>query len=53
MEIIETPIFTKRITSIIDDDDYRSLQSELVKNPEIGELTKEQLKTLVKHIKAV
>ena len=103
MEIIETPIFTKRITNIIDDDDYRSLQSELVKNPEvgkkipgakglrklrwaipgkgkhggirviyywyfskaiilmsfvykkseIGDLTKEQLKILVKHVKAV
>ncbi len=38
MEIIETPVFTKRITGLLDDFEYRSLQSVLVKNPAAGAL---------------
>jgi hypothetical protein len=36
MEIIETPVFTKRITNILSDAEYRSLQWALVINPEAG-----------------
>ncbi len=38
MEIIETPIFTKRIKDILSDDEYRQLQWALVINPEAGSL---------------
>ena len=38
MEFIETPIFTKRIREIITDEEYRSLQTALVKNPKVGAL---------------
>ncbi len=38
MEFIETPIFTKRIREVITDEEYRSLQTALVKNPEAGAL---------------
>lgn len=36
MEIIETPIFTKRIRSVLSDDEYSGLQWALVINPEAG-----------------
>ncbi len=36
MEIIETPIFTKRIKSVLSDNEYRKLQWVLVVNPEAG-----------------
>ena len=36
MEIIETPIFTKRITDVLSDDEYSELQWALVINPETG-----------------
>lgn len=38
MEIIETPIFTKRIKAVLSDDEYRRLQWALVVNPEAGQL---------------
>lgn len=38
VEIIETPIFTKRITGVLSDNEYRQLQWELVVKPESGEL---------------
>jgi len=38
VEIIETPIFTRRISGILSDDQYRQLQWELVVRPESGEL---------------
>ena len=38
MEIIETPIFTKRISDVLSDDEYRKLQWTLVVNPESGSL---------------
>ncbi len=38
MEIIETPIFTKKINEILSDDEYRRLQWELAVNPEAGPL---------------
>lgn len=36
MEIIETPIFTRRIKDVLSDKEYRSLQWTLVINPEAG-----------------
>ena len=38
MEFIETVVFTKRITEILTDEDYRFLQEKLVENPEAGRL---------------
>ena len=40
MEFIETPIFTKQILQLIDDNSYRELQNELVINPEAGKIIK-------------
>ncbi len=36
MEIIETPIFTKKIKNVLSDNEYRKLQWVLVVNPEAG-----------------
>jgi len=38
MKIIETTIFTKKLKTLIEDEEYRNLQNELIKNPEIGKL---------------
>jgi len=38
MVIVETPIFTKRVTTILSPEDYRLLQSELVLRPESGKI---------------
>jgi mRNA-degrading endonuclease RelE of RelBE toxin-antitoxin system len=36
MRFVETPIFTKIITRLLDDDEYRSLQMALMLRPEQG-----------------
>lgn len=36
MEIIEAPIFTKRILGILSDDEYKELQWALIANPLAG-----------------
>jgi len=36
MRFVETPIFTKVITVLLDDESYRSLQSALMRRPEQG-----------------
>ncbi len=36
MEIIETPIFTRKIKAVLSDDEYSKLQWALVINPEAG-----------------
>ncbi len=36
MRFVETPIFTKVITGVVGDDDYRSLQVALMLRPEQG-----------------
>ncbi|MBU1146799.1 MAG: type II toxin-antitoxin system RelE/ParE family toxin [Candidatus Omnitrophica bacterium] len=36
MEIIETPVFTKRITNLLTDEEYGELQWTLIINPEAG-----------------
>ena len=38
MVIIETPIFTRTIQSLMSEDDYRQLQSALVIRPDLGDL---------------
>lgn len=38
MKIIETSIFTKKIKSLLTDEDYRNLQNELILNPEKGKV---------------
>ena len=38
MVIIETPIFTKTIQSLMSEDDYSQLQSALVIRPDMGDL---------------
>ena len=36
MEFVETPTFTRRVTTLLDDETYRALQHELIQNPERG-----------------
>ncbi|MBN2396673.1 MAG: type II toxin-antitoxin system RelE/ParE family toxin [Candidatus Atribacteria bacterium] len=36
MEIIETPIFTKQIISLLPDDEYKKLQHYLICRPDAG-----------------
>lgn len=38
MTIIETPIFTRKLKSLINDEEYRKLQNLLLSNPEAGNL---------------
>jgi len=38
MIFIETPIFTKQITALLDDDSYGELQRELAGDPEAGDV---------------
>lgn len=40
MIIIETPIFTRLITGLMSDDEYKNLQEALVTRPEMGTLIK-------------
>ncbi len=40
MVSIETPVFTKRINSILPDEDYRRFQSELILDPGKGKIIK-------------
>jgi len=40
MEIAETSIFTKKITEILTDDEYKEFQNFLVANPKKGDVIK-------------
>ena len=40
MEFIETPTFTRMVTALLSDDEYRHLQNELVEDPERGDIIK-------------
>lgn len=40
MEFIETPTFTRLVTSLLTDDEYGDLQVDLSENPELGDLIK-------------
>lgn len=36
MVIIETSVFAKQVQKLLSDEEYRQLQTELVKRPEVG-----------------
>ena len=38
MTFTEHPLFTKRITDLLSDDEYRDVQAELAANPEAGDV---------------
>lgn len=38
MVILETPVFTRRVTGLISDEEYRGFQAHLVSNPDAGAL---------------
>jgi mRNA-degrading endonuclease RelE of RelBE toxin-antitoxin system len=38
MVIIETPIFTRKIQTILSDEEYRLLQIQLINNPDSGKI---------------
>jgi mRNA-degrading endonuclease RelE of RelBE toxin-antitoxin system len=38
MVFVEFPNFTKRVTELLADEDYRRLQAALITNPELGDL---------------
>jgi hypothetical protein len=38
MVIFETSIFTKKITSLLDEEEYRALQNTLVEMPSLGDI---------------
>ncbi|MCC7005681.1 MAG: type II toxin-antitoxin system RelE/ParE family toxin [Ottowia sp.] len=40
MEFIETSTFTRMVTALLSDEEYRALQNELVDDPERGDLIK-------------
>ena len=40
MEFIETPTFTRLLTDLLSDEEYRALQNILVENPERGDILK-------------
>ncbi len=40
VELIETSVFTKQITDLLTDEEYREFQSRLAANPQLGALIK-------------
>lgn len=40
MEFIETPTFTRLVTQLLTDDEYREMQNALVEDPERGDIIK-------------
>lgn len=38
MIFLETPVFTRQIKELVDDEDYRLLQARLIANPDAGDL---------------
>ena len=38
MEFIETPLFTKLVNKLLDDDEYRELQEVLIYRPNLGDV---------------
>ena len=38
MIFVETPTFTKRVTNLLDDDEYRALQTHLARHPAAGKV---------------
>jgi hypothetical protein len=40
MEFVETPLFTRLITALLNDEEYRALQNTLLLNPDAGDVIK-------------
>jgi len=40
LQFVETPLFTKQITALATDDEYRRLQEALIREPQAGDLIK-------------
>jgi len=40
MEFIETSIFTKSLSALLSDDEYRLLQNALLRDPQMGDLVR-------------
>ncbi len=40
MEFLETPVFTRQVTELLSDDEYRHLQTRLAVQPDCGDLIK-------------
>jgi hypothetical protein len=40
MDFIETPTFTRMVTALLSDEEYRVMQNQLVDDPERGDLIK-------------
>ena len=40
VELLETPVFTRQITALLSDEEYRRFQSQLAANPAIGSVIK-------------
>ncbi len=38
LTFIETPVFSRQLAECVDDEDFRALQNELLRNPEQGDL---------------
>ncbi len=38
MEVVETKVFTRRLQSLLNDEEYSLLQAMLIKNPNAGDL---------------
>lgn len=38
MIFLETPVFTRQIKELVDDEEYRLLQARLIANPDAGDL---------------
>ncbi len=38
VEFIETPVFTRRLLELMDDDEYRELQTLLIAQPDVGDI---------------
>lgn len=38
MLFLETPVFTRQIKDLVDDEEYRLLQARLIANPDVGDL---------------
>lgn len=46
MRFVETPIFTRTLTALLDEEQCRALQRALALRPEQGDLTPQQVKVL-------
>lgn len=40
MEFLETPVFTRQVTELLPDEEYRHLQTRLAAQPDCGDLIK-------------